>query len=103
MVVAGTRVGRATLDGDTPNRRFVIDFFTPQPIEDKPAPEPKATVTTSKGKISNVVLIPNPKLGEGWRVNFELDPEDATSVELRTVLQFPDERPAETWVYRWTA
>ena len=103
MVVAGTRVGRATLDGDSTSRRFVIDFFPPEPLEGKPAPEPKATVTTSKGKISNVVLIPNPKLGEGWRVNFELDPEDATLVELRTVLEFPDQRPAETWVYRWTA
>ena len=103
MVVAGTRIGRAQSDGDNPNRRFVIDFFPPQALEGQPAKEPKATVTTSRGKISNVVLIPNPKLGEGWRVNFELDPEDATLVELRVVLQFPDERPAETWVYRWTA
>lgn len=105
MVVADTMIGRATLDGDTPKRRFVIDFASPQPLADKPAAEPKATVTTSKGVVSNVVLIPNPMIGggNGWRVNFELDPQDATLIELRTVLDFPDDRPAETWVYRWTA
>lgn len=104
MVVADTMIGRASLEEDSPQRRFVIDFAPQQLLEGKPAPEPKATVTTSAGTISNVVVIPNPKIGQGqgWRVNFELDPEKATLVELRVVLDFPDERPSETWVYRWT-
>ncbi len=105
MVVDGTMVGRSTLDGNSPIRRFVIDFAPQQILDGKPAGEPKATVTTSAGKISNIVVIPNPKIGEGegWRVNFELDPQDANLIELRTVLTFPDGRASETWVYRWTA
>jgi periplasmic glucans biosynthesis protein len=105
MVVADTMIGRATLEGDSPIRRFVVDFAPQQVLDGKPAGEPKATVTSSKGTISNIVVIPNPRIGngEGWRVNFEIDPEDANLIELRIVLTFPDGRPAETWVYRWTA
>jgi glucans biosynthesis protein len=105
MVVTDTMVGRASLEGDSPVRRFVVDFAPPLALDGKPAGEPKPDVTTSKGKISNTVVIPNPKIGggEGWRINFELDPEDADLIELRIVLEFPDKRPAETWVYRWTA
>ncbi|MCX5514321.1 glucan biosynthesis protein D [Kaistia algarum] len=105
MVVSDTMIGRATLEGDSPLRRFVVDFAPQQLLEGKPAEQPKATVSNSKGKISNIVVMPNPKIGkgQGWRVNFELDPEGANLVELRIVLTFPDGRPAETWVYRWTA
>lgn len=104
MVVKGTMVGRATLEGASPVRRFVIDFAPQQLLDGKPAPEPKASVTTSAGKISNIVVIPDPMIGQGqgWRVNFELDPGNATVIELRTVLEFPDGRASETWVYRWT-
>lgn len=105
MVVHGTMVGRAQLEGDGPQRRFVIDFAPYQVLEGKPAEEPKATVTASAGKISNVVVQPNPLIGDGqgWRVNFEIDPEGNNLIELRTVLTFPDGRASETWVYRWTA
>ncbi|MBB3931708.1 glucans biosynthesis protein [Kaistia hirudinis] len=105
MVVSDTMIGRALIEDDGPARRFVIDFAPQQLLDGKPAPEPKATVTTSEGTVSNVVVMPNPQIGQGqgWRVHFELDPGKASLIELRVVLTFPDGRPSETWVYRWTA
>ena len=101
-VVAATRSGRATLKGATPVRRIVVDYAILDPSQLKPATLPKATVTTSAGKLANVVIADNPMTG-GWRLAFELDPADAESIELRAVLDFADGRKAETWVYRWTA
>jgi glucans biosynthesis protein len=98
--VVATRRGKALLKGESPVRRFVIDFKPP----DGPAAaiDPKATVTASAGTIADVVVYPNP-LVNGWRMTFTLDPGNATTVELRAVLALDDARPAETWLYRWTA
>jgi glucans biosynthesis protein len=58
-------------------------------------------VSATAGKVDHVVIQRIPGTG-GWRLSFQLDPEDAELIELRAELQFPDRRPAETWVYRWT-
>lgn len=56
---------------------------------------------TSGGKLSNLVLQPNP-LTKGVRASFELEP-DSDVAELRLRLM-RNERPiTETWLYRWTA
>jgi periplasmic glucans biosynthesis protein len=99
--VESTRRGRATLRGESPVRRFVLDYSplqTPLPDGD----EPKATVTASTGKVSDVTMEKNP-LTQGWRLTFKLDPEDAETIELRAVADFNGNPPAETWLYRWTA
>ena len=62
---------------------------------------PQATVTTSAGKVQNVVVSDNP-LTRGYRVSFTLDPEKAELCELRLELKFDDARRAEVWLYRWT-
>ena len=38
----------------------------------------------------------------GWRLSFELAPEDKTLVELRAQLDAGDTPLSETWLYRWT-
>jgi periplasmic glucans biosynthesis protein len=99
--VEATRCGRATLRGESPVRRFVIDYSPPQP----PLPDgdkPEATVSASVGKVSDVTMEKNP-LTEGWRLTFKLDPEDAETIELRAVAEFDGNARAETWLYRWTA
>jgi glucans biosynthesis protein len=102
-VVAETRSGRASLQGPTPIRLFVIDYvIIPDGSHSMPAEDPKAKVFTSAGKVANVVMAKNPEI-KGWRLSFHLDPESAPSVELRVELAFADGRSAEIWMYRWTA
>jgi periplasmic glucans biosynthesis protein len=70
----------------------------------------KLDAGTSAGKLSNLLLQPNP-LTKGVRASFELDPGSADVVELRLRLLRSDpsgnaggDRPvSETWLYRWTA
>ena len=119
VIVIATRSGRGDLEKITPARRFVIDYADtglplPQP-SDKPAPAaapaapgsdpsalPKATVSADGGAVSDILVDVNPAT-KGWRVSFKLDPQDKTLIELRATLAFPDQRPVDTWLYRWTA
>jgi glucans biosynthesis protein len=101
-VVAATRRGKATLKGDSPVRRFVIDYMIPDQGAERPKTMPKADIWASAGTLSDVVVEDNPIDG-GWRVVFKLDPGTNELIELRCVLSFDDKRPAEIWTYRWTA
>ena len=98
--VVATRIGRATLQGDSPIRRFVIDYKLPEPPPVNSA-TPTANISSNTGVISETTMQPNPLTG-GWRLSFHLDPQDAALVELRVVVNV-DGVPAETWLYRWTA
>jgi glucans biosynthesis protein len=90
-----TRSG-PSLDGR--RRLFVIDFdATGTPIEDL-----KVDVGSSGGRLTNVVLQPNP-VTKGLRASFELDPSDAGVAELRLRLLKGEQPITETWLYRWTA
>ncbi len=64
--------------------------------------KPVPAVGTDRGKIQNVTVRPNPEEG-GWRVGFELLPEDAKAAELRVQLLLGDTPLTETWIFRWTA
>ncbi len=99
-IVVATRVGRATLEDDSPIRRFVIDYLLP-PAATADAGDPTVTVTSNTGVVSETTMQPNP-LTKGWRLSFKLDPQDADLVELRAVVSIVGV-PAETWLYRWTA
>lgn len=104
VIVNATRSGRASVAGPSAQRLFVIDYVAAaaaagQPV---PLPIPKASVTASVGKISDVAVTVNDKIN-GWRLSFHLDPANETLIELRSTLAFADNRPVETWVYRWTA
>ena len=67
-----------------------------------PVHDPKPTVLASAGVLSDIWVEPNPVRG-GWRLSFNLDPQKAALIELRVELAFPDERPVDIWLYRWTA
>ena len=97
-----TRVGRGDAGAPTPVRFFVIDYIATGSAPPPGAPLPTANVTAGSGKIDHVTISRNPANG-GWRLTFRLDPEGRDLIELRATLDFPDQRPVETWVYRWTA
>ena len=102
VMVSSTRQGRADLVERTPRRRFVIDYKIPRGGDELPGDMPTADLSASAGKINHVVVRRNPAT-DGYRVSFILDPEGADLSELRVKLNFTDNRPVETWVYRWTA
>ena len=90
-----TRTG-PSFDGK--RRIFVVEFNgTGRTIEGL-----KIDAGTSAGKLSNLVLQPNP-LTKGVRASFELDPGDADVAELRLRILRANRPASETWLYRWTA
>ncbi len=99
--VVATRRGRADVKAPTPIRRFVIDYAFPAPVPRQPPKLPIAKVTSTAGKVADVVVSDNPLLG-GVRLSFLFDPQDVKVAELRAELSFDDQRTAETWVYRFT-
>jgi len=97
-VVAGTRIG-AGRDGA---RRVVIDLEGGRLAGLAADARLRASVWASAGRVVDAVAHANAGTG-GWRMAFELQPQDARAIELRAVLE--DERGpvSETWLYRWTA
>jgi glucans biosynthesis protein len=90
-----TRTG-PTIDGK--RRIFVVDFAgAGRNMEGL-----KLDVGASAGKLSHLVLQPNP-LTKGVRASFELDPAGSSLVELRLRLLRANRPITETWLYRWTA
>jgi glucans biosynthesis protein len=77
---------------------FVIDYEVKSGNNDE---MPVAKVQSSVGVITNVVVSRQPK-NNGYRLAFEMDPQDADLIELRAELKFTGPREVETWLYRWT-
>ena len=99
-----TRTGTGSTER---SRRFVLDVAGGALKALAPDAKPRLVVSTDKGKIQNAVAHANPDQG-GWRISFELLPDDARAAELRAVLVQGDtpltETPlTETWILRWTA
>jgi periplasmic glucans biosynthesis protein len=93
--VTATRTG-PSFDGK--RRIFVVEFAgTGRVIDDL-----KLDAGTSAGKLSNLVIQPNP-LTKGVRASFELDPAGTDVAELRLRILKGDKPASETWLYRWTA
>lgn len=58
-------------------------------------------VSADRGRVLNAVAQSNLENG-GWRMSFEVAPEDAKVIELRAQLMLGDTPVSETWIYRWT-
>jgi glucans biosynthesis protein len=98
--VVSSAMGRADVKGPTEVRRFVIDY-SKSTCRAAGCAAPRAKVTSSTGKVQDVVVSDNP-LTQGYRVTFTFDPEGMELSELRLELAFDDARHAEVWLYRWT-
>jgi glucans biosynthesis protein len=101
--LAGLLRVERTLSGAGGNgrRRFVIDFAgdAPNPVR---ASAVQLVAEANPGSLHGVEVAENPEIN-GLRVNLELDPEGAASVEMRVELRSGDRRIAETWIYRWSS
>ena len=58
----------------------------------------RGQVSANKGRIDHVVAQPNSESG-GWRLSFQLAPENESLVELRAQLLRNDEALSEVWLY----
>ena len=96
--VRATRTGAGT---DKGWRVFVLDIAGEALAGLKPDAALRPDVTSDRGKLQNILLIPAPELG-GWRLSFELLP-DGDAVELHARVMNGDTPVSETWLYRWTA
>jgi periplasmic glucans biosynthesis protein len=63
---------------------------------------PTIDIGSSKGKIENPVVQPDPATG-GWRLSFQLDQGSEKLVEMHARLMDGETPLTETWLYRWTA
>lgn len=89
-------------DLDPSKRRFVIDFQGGN-LDMLPADAPVAAmVNASAGRVINTVVQKNP-FTKGWRLSFELVPEDAESIGLRCFLKLGADVLTETWSFQWQA
>ena len=96
--VVDTRIGAVP---KTNGRRIVIDFAGDALQGLSAESGIKADVWSNTGKVLNPVAHPLAATG-GWRIGFELEPGDATAVELHARLAKDAQPISETWLYRWT-
>jgi glucans biosynthesis protein len=86
--------------GSTPNSRLFVIDFAGDGLKALPKDRvPRADVRASKGKVQDIVTQLNTERA-GWRLSFELVPEDEKLIELQARLLAPDP-VSEIWLYRW--
>lgn len=97
-----TRIGAGGTDVPIHARRkFVIDFTGPA-VErlDPKATNVEGVCNTSSGRITTPVAHHNQFL-DGWRLFFELIPQENQAADLRCFLRRDKDILTETWVYKW--
>jgi glucans biosynthesis protein len=97
--VAATRRDNGTLpDG----HRFVIDFVGPGLAAIPPGKAPRGVVSVGAGPGRAQILdqheVANPAIG-GWRLAFQVRPQDREPIELRAFLEYEGHAISETWSY----
>jgi glucans biosynthesis protein len=100
--VLATRIGAGGTDvPDHSRRKFVIDFAG-QSLKrlDPDADNVVAVCNTSTGSIAQSVAHHNP-FSDGWRLFFELVPEEGQPADLRCFLRRGQDVLTETWVFKW--
>lgn len=97
-----TRIGAGGTDMPDPSRRkFVIDFVGEVLSKVEPDdPTVNAICSTSSGHIDQPVAHHN-RFTDGWRLFFELTPEEGKSADLRCFLRRGQDVLTETWNYQW--
>jgi glucans biosynthesis protein len=97
-----TRIGAGGTDvPDYSRRKFVIDFVGPALRRLKPdASDIEPVCNTSSGTIAQSVAHYN-RFTDGWRLFFELVPEEGQAADLRCFLRRGQDVLTETWVFKW--
>lgn len=97
-----TRIGAGGTDVPIHARRkFVIDFTGPAVERLNPeATNVEGVCNTSTGRITTPVAYHNRFL-DGWRLFFELMPQENRAADLRCFLRRDKDILTETWVYKW--
>lgn len=96
--VSGTRIGANPLARE--RRLFVIIFSGGRLASLAADAMPRIETSASAGTLSNPVAH---RVGDDWRLSFELGPGDSAAVELRARLADDTGPLTETWLYRWTS
>lgn len=103
MIGAADPAATAEASDAVPRRRVIIDFAGDLVDgQGESAGKIMADVWASAGVVHNLVAHPLPATG-GWRIGFELDPQQARAIELHARLLREGKPVSETWLYRWTA
>jgi glucans biosynthesis protein len=98
---AATRRDRGTIDTPNDGYRYVIDFEGDALRALDDATAPRAVVTATGGAmVDDEHVYKNPVTG-GFRLTFQIEPEDAQPVELRAYLERDGDVLSETWSYVW--
>ncbi|MGH8195192.1 MAG: glucan biosynthesis protein [Woeseiaceae bacterium] len=97
-----TRIGAGGTDvPDYSRRKFVVDFTGPAMQKlDPNTKNIEAVCNTSSGRITPPVAHHNRFL-DGWRLFFELTPEEGKAADLRCFLRRDKDILTETWVFKW--
>lgn len=97
-----TRIGAGGTDvPDHSRRKFVIDFIGPALKRlDPETEEVEPVCNTSTGTIEQSVAHHN-RFTEGWRLFFEMVPEEGQAADLRCFLRRGQDVLTETWVFKW--
>lgn len=82
-------------------RRYFVEFEGDVLADPERTKGMSPTLTASAGSITFMRTFAVPER-KAFRVLFELDPQGASSSELRLVLEAGGKRLSETWLYRWT-
>jgi glucans biosynthesis protein len=93
---------RSGLAWDRTNRLFVVDFASAALRRSRADSLPAIDIGSSKGKIANPVVEPNPATG-GFRLSFQLDQGGEKLAEMHARLMDGETPLTETWLYRWTS
>jgi glucans biosynthesis protein len=80
--------------------RYLIDFAGPSLSAIRLDQVPQLWVDVDAGRVIGARAEPNPYI-KGWRLVFELDPQDAATVNIRAGFAVDDKPLTETWSERW--
>lgn len=97
-LVTDTRSGRGSTGK---RRRFLVEFKGNSLGDQQQSAAITPVLTAAPGSITLLRPYPTP-INKTYRLLFEIDPGNATSSELRLVLEVAGKPISEAWLYRWT-
>jgi glucans biosynthesis protein len=97
-IALGVRGGRG---GSSKQRRLQVDFYGDVLADPARAADIKANLTLSPGKVVSLKVFPSPER-KSCRAQFDFEPGNENTSEMRLTLESQGAPISETWLYRWT-